>query len=114
MNLLSWNCQGIRSGVIIPFLKNLVWKYKLSMIFSMKTKNQTGICERMTKSLKMHHIAYVDLSVISSGFALWWSNEVDVRIIYKSCNFIDSTILSHQTNHNFNVTWTYRDTNFPR
>lgn len=80
----------------------------------MELKNQMDICERIRKSVGMHHRAYVHISGMSSVLALWLSKEVDVMITYKSKNFIDSTVLSYQTNHRFNVTWTYEDTNFPR
>lgn len=93
MRLISWNCRGFGAALTIKELKDNCFKYKPQMVFLMETKQLQRRLEGLRrKTFKFDDSCYVDPVGLSGGLALWWSNDLNVQILYKSKNIIHAAI----------------------
>lgn len=59
MSIIRWNCQGLGSGLNVPYLNDLVRKHHPTVVFHMETKNKTVWCERKRKTKGFENNFYV-------------------------------------------------------
>lgn len=111
MLALSWNCQGIGSSLTVRHLKELGRKNKLSIIFLMETKNKKRKLERIRRNMGYTGCCYVDPVGLAGGLCLWWSNDINIKIISKNKNIIDTSVTNKKGSHML-MTWVYGPSDF--
>lgn len=93
IQLLSWNCQGLGRALTVQNLGELVRSHVPSVIFLCETKQQSYRVNKLRRSLGYFKGEIVQPSdTAAGGLALWWRPDVDVQVIFKNHNFIDSII----------------------
>lgn len=88
MVILSWNVQGIGRPLTLQILRGLCTTHRPLVVFLLETKNKRNTLERIRKSLQFHGSSYVDPIGRSGGLALWWKEQVDLDVRFKSKNII--------------------------
>ena len=89
MKAISWNCQG---ALTVKALKELRSKYRPYLVFLMETRNEDEVMERLRKKMRYENRYYVNPEGLSGGLALWWNNEVEVKVIEAKKNCIDTLV----------------------
>ncbi|TYG78784.1 hypothetical protein ES288_D02G088000v1 [Gossypium darwinii] len=86
MNILSWNCQGLRRSTTVRALNRLVRKHNPFIVFLIETKQKQEKLERIRNRMGFVEGFYVDPLGLSSGLALWWKIDYGIHT-YLSQNF---------------------------
>ncbi|KAL7172332.1 hypothetical protein ACSBR2_031930 [Camellia fascicularis] len=60
----------------------------------METKNKHSVLERLRRSLRFNNSTYVDPVGLAGGFALWWTDEIDIDVRSRNQNLLHC-VLSH-------------------
>ncbi|KAK8580403.1 hypothetical protein V6N12_070680 [Hibiscus sabdariffa] len=92
MSILSWNIRGLWKKESAKALRNAGVKFKPSIIFLSETKKKKRYLENIKMKMKMDNSFYVEPIGLAGGLALWWSNEVNMRVLNSGKNFIDTKI----------------------
>ncbi|KAL2934671.1 Fructose-1 6-bisphosphatase class 3 [Bienertia sinuspersici] len=91
---MSWNCRGISSSdsPAIPFLVWIVRKFSLNVLFLMETHlNDEGV-GRLCLALGFDFCDFVFESSSAGGLAVFWSNQVNLRVSSKCLSFFQCKI----------------------
>ena len=112
MKAISWNCQGIGPALTIKALKELKSKYRPCLVFLMETRNEEEVMERLRKKMRYENRYYVNPEGLSGGLALWWNNEVEVKVMEAIKNCIDTLVEIEDKKGRSRVCWIYASTDF--
>ena len=94
MTLLAWNCQGLGRALTVKNLRDMVKRYRPSIVFLMETKCSSVKGSRIRMKCGFSHELYVNLIRLVGGLAVWWHNSITLTVLYKSKNLINEHILS--------------------
>lgn len=84
---IFWNCRGIGSLSIINALQSLVRAHSPEILFISETKSN----KKEIRRLQDRSIC-VEANGRAGGLALFWSDEVDVKVTGKCDHFIDCMV----------------------
>lgn len=108
IQLLSWNCQGLGRALTVQRLGELVRSQAPSVIFLCETKQQSHRLNILRKKLGYHMGEVVNpTDSAAGGLALWWRLDVEVQVIFKCPNLLDSTITVKSEGILFRASWFY-------
>ncbi|KAL4279256.1 hypothetical protein GQ457_03G019180 [Hibiscus cannabinus] len=93
---MSWNVRGLGNKESVRALKNVAFKFKMSIIVLIETKKTNKYLEKIKMKMKMGESFYFEPIGISGGLALLWSNEINVSILSYWKNFIDIKVSSNE------------------
>lgn len=83
MSLLSWNCQGLGVTLIVRALKDIIRRYKPSLIFLMETRMEKKKLQKIQRSLpRFSNGWFVDPIDTSGGKRiLSWKSSIRPKMI---------------------------------
>lgn len=73
--------SGSGSSLTIRHLKDLTRGYNPDIICLTETKNGSAFCERIREQIGMNKVHYIEPRGRSRGLALWWTDEIDIKIL---------------------------------
>ena len=89
MKILSWNCRGLGSHWTINYLRETWHKHKPNFLFLSETKQDFEFVQGFQSHFGYDSVTTVDPNGRSGGFALFYYNEYQVKILYSSNRMID-------------------------
>ncbi|CAA7038820.1 unnamed protein product [Microthlaspi erraticum] len=93
LKILSWNCRGLGNPGAVRSLQEIKKKHDFpEIIFLMETKNGNSFVLKELKQLNYDYLEMVPPYARGGGLALLWKKEVEVNILHKCDNFIDSEV----------------------
>ena len=92
--------------------KELKSKYRPSLVFLMETRNNDELMERLRKKMRYDNWSYVNPKVLSGGLALWWNNEVKMKVMEATKNCINTLVTMEGKRNMSRVCWIYGSTYF--
>ena len=92
MNCLSWNCRGLGQPHAILELTELVKKYSPSILFLMETKAKDNHLKRLCSKIHMENVFIKPRVNTGGGLALYWKDELNLKVIDSTPTFIDTII----------------------
>ena len=92
MNCLNWNCRGLGNQRLVHELSVLVKSKGPRLVFLMETKKKNSYMEKIRCHLKFDNMFLVPRRHFSGGFALFWSNDLDLHIRTFSPHHIDAVV----------------------
>ncbi|KAK8506857.1 hypothetical protein V6N12_000427 [Hibiscus sabdariffa] len=92
MSIVAWNVRELGNADTVRALKDIVFKYKLNIVFLSETKNKKKYLEKIRTKMKLSESHHLELKGIAGSFALWWSKETQVTILKENKNLIDTCI----------------------
>ena len=114
MKVISWNCQGIGSALIVQALRELRRKYDPNLVFLMETRNGREVLEKVKGRMRYANNYYVDLEGLSESLALWWDDEVKVKILEATKNCINSLVIMDCKEIVNRICWIYESIDFEK
>src|SRR5437868_2448523 len=92
MNLLSWNCRGLRNAEAVRELRNLLRRNKISIAFLCETKLSGFDFDSLKTQLDLFGVAVGSQGRRgnSGGLALLWNKDIKVDLNYYSSRYIDA------------------------
>ena len=99
MNILSWNCRGLRNLEAVLVLHNLVKAQGRIVLFFMETKLDIRKMEVLKVKLRFKFCFTVPSLGCSGGLALLWNDPAHITIHNFSQNYIDSHISLNWGDH---------------
>ncbi|KAK4274572.1 hypothetical protein QN277_017771 [Acacia crassicarpa] len=88
MKLLSWNCQGLGRALTVKNLRDLVSKFRPSILFLMETKMCSGKLKRIKRKCGFEQEITVDPRGLTGGLSVWWHDSITITVMYQSKNII--------------------------
>ena len=92
MNLLSWNCRGLRNLQTVNAMSEVVKKEEPKIVFLMKTKSNREWMVMVKDKCNFKHGLYVDNIGSKGGLAMLWREEVKLDIQTFSQSHIDALV----------------------
>lgn len=92
MSIISWNCRGLGNPRAIRALSYLLREKDPMLVFLIETKKQSKNMDWIICKISFDNGFYVDSKQASGGLALFWNNNIKVRIESYSSRHIDSII----------------------
>ncbi|KAK8498763.1 hypothetical protein V6N12_064052 [Hibiscus sabdariffa] len=93
MSIVAWNARGLGNPNTKRALKDTLIKYNPLITFLSETKKNQKYLERIKATNKFSGSFYVNPHGIAGGLALWWTENVSIKILRESVNFIDTLVL---------------------
>ncbi|KAK9011970.1 hypothetical protein V6N11_040041 [Hibiscus sabdariffa] len=90
--ILAWNVRGLGNKETVRALRNSIQKFQPDIVFLSETKQQKRYLEKIRMKMKMEHSFYIEPNGIVGGLALWWSNDVQIKILKSGKHLIDAEI----------------------
>ena len=81
MRILHWNCQGLRSSLTIPHLKDIKKSFKPEVMLLVETKNVDSVVNSLAKDLGYKNSFVVSASGSSGGAAFFWDDRVKISFL---------------------------------
>lgn len=78
MRLLHWNCQGLGSPLIIPYIKDIRRSHNPDIMLLVETKNVNSFVQDLAKDLGYKNVEIVSANGSSGGAAIFWNDRVKV------------------------------------
>lgn len=103
MIAVSWNCQGLGVALTMRSLKD----HRPQVLFLMETKAKKKKVEYVNRKLKFNNVFTIDAVGKLGGIALFWNNDVCIRVEKTSFNFIHISCSIVASNENFQCTFLY-------
>ena len=95
MNILSWNCWGLRNPRAVTVLSHLVGVKAPKIVFLMETKQSVKEMRSIKEDLQYHAIFTVPSLGRSGGLAMIWKEDVDLNAQTCSQNHINAIVFSN-------------------
>ena len=92
MNLICWNCRGLRALRTVQEVAKLVTRFNLLVLFLSETKVKSSKMEWLRSKWGYDSCLIVEAVGRSGGLALLWKQEVTVEVQSFSSNHIDARI----------------------
>ena len=101
MRLLSCNCRGLRNPQTVREL--LIKEKGPSIMFLSETRLDSKSVEFLRVKIKFKYAFCVPRIVFGGGLALFWNDDVDVRMATYSKNHIDSNVVMKESRKKFRI-----------
>lgn len=89
MSLLSWNCQGMGVALTVRALKDICKRYTPKLVFLIETRMVEKKLNKIRRSIHGFNNNFnVDPVGLSGGLALWWQDDVKLKVLESSKHFI--------------------------
>ncbi|XVF60704.1 hypothetical protein PTKIN_Ptkin08bG0069800 [Pterospermum kingtungense] len=88
MNILCWNCRGLRTPRAVREVAKLANVHKPQIVFLMETKRQGSEMERVRVLLGYNSCLTVDCVRRGGGLALLWMAEINLEVLSYSTHHI--------------------------
>jgi exonuclease III len=95
MNIIGWNCRGMRKASAVHALLELQGRLKPDVLFLSKAHLSKVKAERLKIRLKFDNMLVSESDGRSGGLVLYWNNDLKVTSFEVSKNFIDIRINEH-------------------
>ncbi|OMO61796.1 hypothetical protein CCACVL1_23233 [Corchorus capsularis] len=102
--LMALQCS---EALTVQALKELKRKNDPQLFYIMETKNKRSYMKGLKRKLKFSHDFYVDPDGLSGGLALWWTDDVKVKILRSCKNLIDTSVIDVKNGNVSRVFWVY-------
>lgn len=89
MRVLSWNCRGMESKGTISYLREIWHKNRPNFLFLAETKQAATFVQDFQAHFGYDNLVTVDPIGRSGGLALYYNNDFQTKILYKSNRMID-------------------------
>ncbi|KAL4363300.1 hypothetical protein GQ457_04G030650 [Hibiscus cannabinus] len=93
MTILAWKFRGIGNKESVRALVNSIRKFQSYIVFLSETKQKRRYLEKMKMKMKLEHSFCVEPNGLAGGLALWWSKDIQIKILEHGKHFIDAEIL---------------------
>lgn len=93
MKICCWNCRGIRGASVVPYLRDMVTRYRPQVLSLIETK--LSICAKWQDircRLGFQHCFSVPTLGRSGGLAIMWNSDIDLNVVNYSSVHIDFAI----------------------
>lgn len=107
MIYILWNCQGLGSDLTVRALREMIRKYRPTVVFLMETKSRNNRMERVRRSCNYQHGFCIPPIGTAGGLCLWWDTNINLEILSFSQNFIDTKVSDMTTGTQGRATWVY-------
>ena len=107
MSILSWNCRGLGNPQTVCDLHRLVKEKRPSLVFLMETKLQSHPFELIRVRLGFQNVFVVDNVGGSRGLALFWADDLTVKIQNYSRRHINAIVESEGNGKKWKLTSFY-------
>ena len=94
MNLLCWNCCGLGNPRTVQELLDIVSKVKPCLVFLMECKVKMDRIQSVKKKLGFDKLFYIVGLNNGGGLCLFWNNDISLRLLGSSPNYIDVVVFS--------------------
>ncbi|XP_043710063.1 uncharacterized protein LOC122658959 [Telopea speciosissima] len=108
MEVLSWNCQGLGNPRAVRTLKHVSKSETPDMMFLIETKSNGERLWTLKRRMKYHEVYAINAVGASGGLALFWHQNIKVKIMFADARVIDCEVSSEQGNKFF-LTCVYGD-----
>lgn len=81
MKILHWNCQGLRSPLTIPHLKDIKRSYNPDIMLLVETKNVDTVVQDLAKDLGYKNFLVILANDSSGGAAFFWNDGVGLSFL---------------------------------
>ncbi|GLU22891.1 hypothetical protein SLE2022_389310 [Rubroshorea leprosula] len=93
MNLLCWNCRGLRNPQVVRSLIELVRLKKPKVVFLCETLLDRRSTERAKRRLGFQHCFTVERNGRNGGLAMMWDQQLQLHLQSYSANHIDMEVV---------------------
>lgn len=94
MCIISWNCQGIHNPLTVQRLKELTHKHKPSILFLSETIASSAYMIQLASNLHFPHCFSLPPVGHRGGLSLFWTNQVNIQIVFANQSIIHSIVSS--------------------
>lgn len=81
MRILHWNCQGLRSPLTIPHLKDIKKSYNPDVMLLVETKNVDSLVQDLARDLGYKNFFVIPAKGSSGGAAFFWNDGVGLSFL---------------------------------
>ena len=92
MNLLNWNCQGLRNPQTVNALKKVVKKEEPKIVFLMEMKSNKDWMVMVCDKYEFKHGVFVSSNEMNGGLALMWKEDIKVELQTFSPSHVDALV----------------------
>ncbi|CAM8913773.1 unnamed protein product [Rhodiola kirilowii] len=92
MRLLAWNCRGLGHPWTVRELAEMVRIHRAVVVGLQETKIDDGRLVAIRRRLGLKNGVQVSRQGVAGGIALWWKEEISLRILSYSKYHIDAVI----------------------
>lgn len=79
--MLSWNCQGSKKSVKLNYIKEMIEKFKLNLVFIMETKTNTIVNNHRTSNISLPNKHIIPSQNLKGVIWLLWDDNIKIEII---------------------------------
>ncbi|KAK4264130.1 hypothetical protein QN277_029461 [Acacia crassicarpa] len=98
MKIISWNCQGLGRTLTVKNLKDMVKKFRPSVIFLMETKMRAEKVAKVRTKCGFINEIVVEPRGLAGGLTVWWLDNVSLQVLVKTQNIIHVLVNSDGQN----------------
>lgn len=84
MNIIFWNCQGIRNKDTVWVLKNWVASHRPDILVLIKPKISGTKADTVCKKLTFNGWVRIECYGFSGGIWLFWKSSVSITVVCSS------------------------------
>ncbi|KAL9669520.1 hypothetical protein QQ045_007067 [Rhodiola kirilowii] len=97
MKILTWNCRGLGHPRIVRELAEMVRIHRPVVVGLQETKIDDGRLEAIRRRLGLKNGVQVSRQGVAGGIALWWKEDISLRILSFFKYHIDDVIEEEET-----------------
>ncbi|KAK8473899.1 hypothetical protein V6N11_014368 [Hibiscus sabdariffa] len=92
MVVLAWNVRGLGNKESVRALRNSIRKFQPDIVFLSETKQKKRYLEKIRMKMKLEQSFYVEPIGLAGGLSLWWSKDIQIKILGYRKHYIDAEI----------------------
>lgn len=93
LRIIYWNCRGLGNADTVRAVRCLCQANHPNCLFLMETKGNGVKFKRLGHKLGFHYENFVDAKGTTGGLALFWKNDCDLEVVWKSDQMICCDIM---------------------
>jgi exonuclease III len=107
MSLLSWNPRGLGPPGTVQELVRLVRTHRPKIVFISETRQRAEKVKKLRWRLGLKHCIIEDGVGKGAGIALFWDEQVEIKVLAKGTRYIDVLIKDDPTGRKWRGTFVY-------